>query len=244
MVLEIKDLHVAIEGKEIIKGLSLKLEEGKVHALMGPNGSGKSTLANTLMGHPKYEITSGQIFLDGEDITELEPNERAQKGLFLSFQYPYEIPGITVINFLMSALENTKGAKPSLIEFKRLLDEKMDLLKIDKKFLTRYLNEGFSGGEKKKSEILQMAVLDPRVAVLDETDSGLDIDALRIVSDGVNTFMGEKKTILIITHYKRILEYIRPDTVFIMMDGKILKRGDQDLVDHLEERGYGWVTAE
>ena len=244
LVLEIKDLHVEVEGKEILKGLTLSLEEGKIHTLMGPNGSGKSTLANTLMGHPKYSITSGKIILNGEDITELEPDERARKGLFLSFQYPHEIPGITITNFLMSALENVKGEKPSMFEFKKLMDEKMELLKIDKKFLSRYLNDGFSGGEKKRSEILQLAVLDPKVAILDETDSGLDIDALRVVSEGVNTFMKEDKTILIITHYKRILEYIRPDKVFIMIDGKIVKDGDSSLVDNLEEKGYGWITQD
>ena len=238
MMLEIKDLHVSVEGKEIVKGLNLKLEQGKINALMGPNGSGKSTLANTLMGHPKYEITSGKIYVDGEDITDAEPDERAKKGLFLSFQYPLEVSGITVTNFLMSALENVKGEKPSMVEFKKLLDEKMDLLKVDKKFLTRYLNEGFSGGEKKRSEILQMAVLDPRVAILDETDSGLDIDALKVVSDGVNKFMNEQKSVMLITHYKRILEYINPDKVFIMMDGKIVKEGGKELADNLEAHGY------
>ena len=244
MTLEIKDLHVNVDGKEILKGLTIKLEKGKIHTLMGPNGSGKSTLANTLMGHPKYEITSGKIILDGEDITDLEPDERARKGLFLSFQYPNEIPGITITNFLISALENVKGEKPSMFEFKKLMDEKMDLLKIDRKFLTRYLNDGFSGGEKKKSEILQLAVLDPKVAILDETDSGLDIDALRVVSEGVNAFMKEEKTVLIITHYKRILEYIRPDKVFILIDGKVVKDGDSTLVDNLEEKGYGWITED
>ncbi len=244
MILEVKDLHVNVEGKEILKGLNLSVELGKVNALMGPNGSGKSTLANTLMGHPKYEVTSGKILLDGEDITEMEPDERAKKGLFLSFQYPFEIPGVTVTNFLMSALENVKGEKPSMLEFKRLLEEKMDLLKVDRKFLTRYINEGFSGGEKKKSEILQLAVLDPKVAILDETDSGLDIDALRIVSDGVNKFMNEGKCVLMITHYKRILEYINPDKVFIMMDGKVVKEGGRELADSLEEKGYKWLVEE
>jgi Fe-S cluster assembly ATP-binding protein len=242
MILEVQDLHVNVEGKEILKGLNLKIELGKVNALMGPNGSGKSTLANTLMGHPKYEITSGKILFNGEDITECSPDERAKKGLFLSFQYPYEISGITVTNFLMTALENIQGKKPGMLEFKKLLDEKMELLKIDPKFLSRYLNEGFSGGEKKKSEILQLAVLDPKLAVLDETDSGLDIDALKIVSDGVNTFMNENKCVLIITHYKRILEYIKPDHVFILVDGKIVKEGTSELVDNLEEKGYGWIT--
>ena len=244
MIFEIQDLHVEVEGKEILKGLSLKLESGKIHTLMGPNGSGKSTLANTLMGHPKYKITSGRILIDNEDITNFEPDERAKKGLFLSFQYPNEIPGITITHFLMSALENVNGRKPSMMEFKNLLEEKMDLLKIDRKFLTRYLNEGFSGGEKKKSEILQLAVLNPKVAILDETDSGLDIDALRIVSEGVNAFMNEDKIVLIITHYKRILEYVKPDKVSILIDGKIVKEGDSTLVDNLEDKGYGWITED
>ena len=244
MILEIKDLRVNVDGKEIIKGLNLSLDTGKINALMGPNGSGKSTLANTLMGHPKYEITSGNIFLDGEDITELEVDEKAKKGLFLSLQYPLEIPGITVTNFLMSALENVKGERPSMLEFKKLLDEKMELLEINPKFLTRYLNEGFSGGEKKRSEILQLAVLDPKVAILDETDSGLDIDALKIVSNGVNKFMDETKSVLLITHYKRILEYIKPDKVFIMMDGRIVKEGGEELAHSLEEKGYKWISDE
>ncbi len=242
MILEIKDLRVNVEGKEIIKGLDLSLDTGKINALMGPNGSGKSTLANTLMGHPKYEVTSGTILLDGEDITSMDADERARKGLFLSFQYPLEITGVTVTNFLMSALENVKGEKPSMLEFKRLLDEKMDLLEIDRRFLTRYLNEGFSGGEKKRSEILQLAVLDPKVAILDETDSGLDIDALRIVSDGVNKFMSEEKSVLLITHYKRILQYIEPDKVFIMMNGRIVKEGGKELAHSLEEKGYRWLA--
>ncbi len=244
MILEVKDLRVNVEGKEIIKGLNLSLETGKVNALMGPNGSGKSTLANTMMGHPKYEITSGQILLDGEDITEMDADEKARKGLFLSFQYPLEIPGVTVTNFLMSAVENVKGEKPSMLEFKKLLDEKMDLLEIDRRFLTRHLNEGFSGGEKKRSEILQMAVLDPKVAVLDETDSGLDIDALKIVSNGVNKFMDSNKCVLLITHYKRILEYIKPDKVFIMMDGRIVKEGGEELAHDLEAKGYRWLTED
>ncbi|MFP4117669.1 MAG: Fe-S cluster assembly ATPase SufC [Candidatus Woesearchaeota archaeon] len=242
VLLEVKDLKVEVEEKEIIKGLNLSLETGKINALMGPNGSGKSTLANTLMGHPKYVITSGQILLDGEDITRITPDEKAKRGLFLSFQYPLEVSGVTVTNFLMSAVENVRGEKPSMLEFKKLLDEKMDLLGIDRKFLTRYLNEGFSGGEKKRSEILQMAMLDPKVAVLDETDSGLDIDALRIVSNGIRRFMDERKSLLLITHYKRILEYIEPDKVFIMMDGKIVREGGKELAHNLEEKGYAWLV--
>ena len=245
-LLEIKDLHVSIEGKEILKGLNLKLELGKINALMGPNGSGKSTLANTLMGHPKYEVTRGSILYNGEDITTLGADERARKGLFLSFQYPYEIPGVTISNFLRSALNarREEGDKMSVMEFKKILDEKMALLKVDSKFLTRYLNQGFSGGEKKRSEILQLTILDPTFAILDETDSGLDIDALRIVAEGVNKFMGPKKCVLIITHYKRILEYIKPDKLFIMIDGKIVSEGTAELVDHLEEKGYEWIERE
>jgi len=244
MLLEIKDLHVEIDGKEILKGLTMTLDSGKVHTLMGPNGSGKSTLANTLMGHPKYKITKGQIILNGEDVTELEADERAKKGIFLSFQYPNEISGITISNFLLSSLESLRGEKPSILEFKKELDEKMELLKIDKKFLSRYLNEGFSGGEKKKSEILQLTMLNPKVAILDETDSGLDIDALKTVSEGVNYFKNEEKIVLIITHYKRILEYIKPDDVFILIDGKIVKFGDSSLVDNLEKNGYGWILED
>lgn len=245
-IVQVKDLHVEIEGKEILKGLNLTLETGKVHALMGPNGSGKSTLANTLMGHPKYKITKGNIMLSGEDITELPPDERAKKGLFLSFQYPNEIPGVTVSHFLRAALNAKRGEdnKISVMEFKKILDEKVKMLKIDPSFLIRYLNEGFSGGEKKRSEILQLAVLDPTVAILDETDSGLDIDALRTVAEGVNHFMNKEKCILIITHYKRILEYIKPDKLFIMIEGKIALEGTGELADHLEEKGYGWIEKE
>ncbi len=243
-VLEIKDLHASVEGKEILKGVNLKLELGKVNALMGPNGSGKSTLSSVLMGHPKYEVTKGQILFNGEDITNLAPDERAKKGLFLSFQYPKEISGVTITSFLRTALSSVKGEKVSPIKFKKLIEEKMQLLKMDEKFLTRYLNEGFSGGEKKRAEILQMLVLDPKLAVLDETDSGLDIDALKAVSEGVNAFMNQDKCILIITHYKRILEFIKPDKLFIMIDGKIAMEGTGELVDKLEEKGYGWIEKE
>ncbi|PIY60712.1 Fe-S cluster assembly ATPase SufC, partial [Candidatus Woesearchaeota archaeon CG_4_10_14_0_8_um_filter_47_5] len=236
-------------------------EKGKVHALMGPNGSGKSTLANVLMGHPKYEVTSGKIFFQGEDITDMPADERARKGLFLSFQYPAEIGGVTLSNFLRTALnaQRPEGQKMSVLEFKRLAEEKMKLLKMDQKFLFRYLNEGFSGGEKKRAEILQMLVLDPILAILDETDSGLDIDALRSVSEGINTFRssvkgsargGEnqnsekqknEKALLIITHYRRILDYVKPDKLFIMIDGRIALEGSGALVDELEEKGYAWI---
>jgi len=245
ILLEVKDLHVSVDGKEILKGVSLTLEKGKIHALMGPNGSGKSTLANTLMGHPKYEVTSGKIIFKGEDVTEISPDERAKKGMFLSFQYPSEISGITISNFLRTALNAKRGDdKISVRDFNTLLLEKMELLKIDKTFLRRYLNEGFSGGEKKRVEILQLAVLDATLAILDETDSGLDIDALQTVADGVNAFMSPEKCIFIITHYKRILEHIIPDKLFIMIDGKIALEGTGELVNELEKKGYGWIQED
>ena len=243
-MLEIKNLHVTIEGKEILKGVNLNLEVGKINALMGPNGSGKSTLANALMGNPKYEITIGSIHFKGEDITLLEPDERARKGVFLSFQYPSEIPGVTISSFLRTAINARRENKIPVMEFNKILDDKMKILSMDKKFKTRYLNEGFSGGEKKRAEILQLTMLNPDLAVLDETDSGLDIDALRMVSQGVNAFMGKDKCILIITHYKRILEYIKPDTLSIMIDGKIAQQGTGELVDQLEEKGYSWIQED
>lgn len=249
-MLEIKDLHVEIEGKKILKGVNLKLEPGKIHALMGPNGSGKSTLANVIMGNPKYKIIKGQILLNVDNITELSPTERAKLGIFLSFQYPSEIEGVTITNFLRTALNNLRQAKnlekTSVLDFRGLLKEKLNLLKIDESFSERYLNQGFSGGEKKRSEILQLAVLDPKIAILDETDSGLDIDALKAVAHGINTLKSNDndKTLLIITHYKRILEHIRPDKLFIMIDGKIALEGGAELVDQLEEKGYGWIEED
>lgn len=240
-ILKIENLHVNVEDKEILKGVELEIDTGKVNALMGPNGSGKSTLANTLMGHPKYTITKGKITFDGEDITEMDADERARKGIFLSFQYPSEIPGVTISNFMRTAIGEIKGEPMPVPEFLKLLKEKMALLEMDTQFTKRYLNEGFSGGEKKRAEILQLLLLDPKLAILDETDSGLDIDALKVVSQGVNAFMGAKKSVLIITHYKRILEHIKPDHLFIMIDGKIAQKGDGSLVDHLEEKGYGWI---
>ena len=243
--LEVKDLKVKIEDKEILKGIDLTVEKGEVVALMGPNGSGKSTLAYTLMGHPKYEIISGKIFLNGEDITEAAPDERARKGLFLSFQYPQEISGVSVSNFLRTALNAKRGSlgekQISVMDFHKLLQEKMELLKIDMSFALRYLNEGFSGGEKKRMEILQMAVLNPEIGILDETDSGLDVDALRTVAEGVNSLKSSELGILLITHYQRILNYITPDTVHIVMDGKIVKSGGKELALEVEEKGYGWV---
>jgi len=245
-MLEIKNLHVSIEGKEILKGVNLKLETGKVHALMGPNGSGKSTLANVIMGHPSYEITQGEIIFNGEVINDLSPDERAKKGLFLSFQYPHEVSGVTIASFLRTAL-NTKREEPiSVLDFHELLKEKLELLKVPEEFSDRYLNEGFSGGEKKKSEILQFAVLDPKVAILDETDSGLDVQAIKEVAKGINTLIenDKDKIILIITHYKRILELIKPDKLSILIKGKIALEGDETLVDQLEEKGYGWIEEE
>jgi len=242
--LEIQNLHVEVEGKEILKGINLTVNKGEVAALMGPNGSGKSTLAYTLIGHPKYKITEGKIFFKGDDITSLPVDERAKKGLFLSFQYPQEIPGVTMGNFLRTAWMSLKGEKISVMDFMKKMKEKMSMLKMDPSFSTRYLNEGFSGGEKKRAEILQMAVLEPEMAILDETDSGLDIDALKIVSEGVNSLKGHNLGVLIITHYQRILNYIRPDRVHILVNGKIAKSGGADLAHHLEEFGYDWLHEE
>ena len=252
--LVIKDLHVAVEGKEILKGLSLNVGKGEVHALMGPNGSGKSTLANTLMGHPRYEVTAGEILFKGESILEKETDERSRMGLFMAFQYPVGIPGVSVANFLRTAINarlappdaDGKGAMPSRKgispkEFRTLLKDKMALLKMDESFATRYLNDGFSGGEKKRAEILQMALLKPEIAVMDETDSGLDIDALRIVSDGVNALAGPTMGVLVITHYNRILNYIKPQFVHVMVDGRIQMSGGPELALELEARGYDWV---
>ena len=245
--LVIRDLRVAIEGKEILKGFNLTLPKGEVHTIMGPNGTGKSTLAYTLMGHPNYEVTGGEVWFKGQNILELEPDERARLGIFLAFQYPVAIPGVTVANFLRTALnarrraENPEDKGIPIPEFRKMMKAKMDLLKVDQNFAGRYLNDGFSGGEKKRAEILQMAVLKPEMAILDETDSGLDIDALRIVSEGVNALRSGDMGVLLITHYQRILNYIRPDVVHIMLDGRIVESGGADLALHLEEHGYDWV---
>lgn len=245
-MLEIKNLHVEVDGKEILKGVNLKLESGKVYALMGPNGSGKSTLANVIMGHPKYKITKGEIIFDGKIINDVSPDERAKLGLFLSFQYPSEVEGVTIFTFLRTALNSKLENKISVMDFRELLNEKFKLLKAPKNFEERYLNQGFSGGEKKKSEIIQLAVLNPKVAILDETDSGLDVDALRAVGEGINTILEEdpKKIILIITHYKRILEHIKPDKLSILINGKIALEGGPELVDQLEEKGYEWIEED
>ncbi|GAB4579330.1 MAG: Fe-S cluster assembly ATPase SufC [Anaerolineales bacterium] len=242
--LVIQDLHVSVEGKEILKGLNLTVRQGEVHALMGPNGSGKSTLAYTLMGHPFYEVTGGEVWFKGHNILELEPDERSHLGLFLAFQYPVSIPGVTVANFLRTAInahrkaENPEDKGISIPDFRRLLTAKMNLLKMDNSFAGRYLNEGFSGGEKKRAEILQMATLQPEIAILDETDSGLDIDALRIVSEGVNALQGPEMGVLVITHYQRILNYIKPNYVHIMLNGRVVESGGPELALYLEEHGY------
>jgi len=245
--LEIRGLHAGIEGKPILKGVNLTVGQGEVHALMGPNGTGKSTLANVLMGHPSYEVTAGEILFKGVNLVGIAPDERSQMGIFLAFQYPVAIPGLSVANFLRSAINARRRALDPLDkgipvpEFRKALKDKMDLLKISHDFAGRYLNEGFSGGEKKRAEILQMAVLGPEIAILDETDSGLDIDALRIVSGGVNALTGPNLGILVITHYQRILNYIKPNHVHIMLDGQIVESGGADLAEHLEEHGYDWI---
>jgi Fe-S cluster assembly ATP-binding protein len=245
--LEIRNLHVNIEGKEILKGVDLTVEQGKVHAIMGPNGTGKSTLAYTLMGHPSYTVTEGTVLFKGQNVLELKPDERSRLGIFLAFQYPVAIPGVTVANFLRTALNaRRRAANPEdkgmpIPEFRKMLKDKMNLLQVDQNFAGRYLNEGFSGGEKKRAEILQMATLTPEIAILDETDSGLDIDALRIVADGVNAIMNKDLGILIITHYQRLLNYIKPDYVHVMLDGRIVESGGPDLALHLEEKGYEWI---
>ncbi len=245
--ISIRNLHVNVSGKEILKGVNLDVHQGEVHALMGPNGTGKSTLAYTLMGHPNYEVTQGEAYFKGQNVLELEPDKRAHLGLFLAFQYPIAIPGVTVANFLRTAInakrrsENPEDKGIAIPEFRRILKDKMDLLQMDHTFAGRYLNEGFSGGEKKRAEVLQMAMLQPEIAIMDETDSGLDIDALRIVSEGVNALRGPDLGVLVITHYQRILNYIKPEHVHIMLDGRIVESGGAELALHLEEHGYDWL---
>jgi Fe-S cluster assembly ATP-binding protein len=244
--LEIKNLHVAIGDKEIVKGLSLTLKSGEVHAIMGPNGTGKSTLSKAIAGHPDYRITSGDVLLDGASILELEADERARAGLFLAFQYPSEIPGVSIANFIRAAQQArlAEGEELEATVYYKRLYAKMDQLKIDRKFTSRAVNDGFSGGEKKRCEILQMAMLEPKFALMDETDSGLDIDALRIVADGVNAMRGPNLGVLLITHYQRLLDYIVPDYVHVMWDGRIVKSGDKSLALELEAKGYDWVKQE
>jgi len=246
--LEIRNLHVRAGQKPILKGLDLSVDKGEIHALMGPNGSGKSTLANAVMGHPNLEVTDGQILFRGEDITEADPDERARMGLFMAFQYPVSVPGVTVTKYLRTVLNAHRQAHGQesipLREFRQSVEAAMKLTNVPKEFSSRYLNEGFSGGEKKRMEILQLAMLRPQLAVLDETDSGLDIDALRTVAEGVNQFTGPEMGVLIITHYQRILHLVKPDFVHVMYDGRIVKEGGPELVGLLEERGYGWIREE
>lgn len=236
--LVIDDLNVSVEGKQILKGVSLELSKGEVVAIMGPNGSGKSTLAHTLMGHPKYKIDSGKIMLNGEDITSTPTHERSRKGLFLSFQYPAEISGVTLTNFLRTAVNARRKEPVSVVDFHKLIKEKMKLLTMDEQFRKRYINEGFSGGEKKRAEILQMLILEPMYAILDETDSGLDVDALKIVAQGISTLKGDERGIMLITHYYRILDYITPDKVYVMIDGRIARSGGADLAREIEKHGF------
>jgi Fe-S cluster assembly ATP-binding protein len=245
--LEIRNLHASVEDKPILRGVNLTVKQGEVHALMGPNGSGKSTLSNVILGHPAYQVTAGQIIFDGEDLLDLDPDERSRAGLFLAFQYPVAIPGVTLANFLRQAINARLKAKDpeskgiSIPDFRRLLKAKMEYLQVDSSFAGRYLNDGFSGGEKKRAEILQMATLEPRIAILDETDSGLDIDALRIVAEGVNKLTGPDLGVLVITHYQRILNYIHPEFVHVMFEGQIVESGGADLAQRLEESGYDWI---
>ncbi|HPF97371.1 MAG TPA: Fe-S cluster assembly ATPase SufC [Mangrovimonas sp.] len=247
-MLKIKDLHASVDDKSILKGINLEVNAGEVHAIMGPNGSGKSTLATVIAGKEDYEIEKGEIEFEGEDLHELAPEERAHKGIFLSFQYPVEIPGVSVTNFMKTAINETRKAKGleemPANEMLKLIREKSELLEIDRKFLSRSLNEGFSGGEKKRNEIFQMAMLEPKLAILDETDSGLDIDALRIVANGVNKLKSKDNAVIVITHYQRLLDYIVPDFVHVLYNGKIVKSGTKELAHELEEKGYDWIKEE
>ena len=247
-MLQIKNLHAKVEDKDILRGINLTVNAGEVHAIMGPNGSGKSTLSAVIAGNENYQVTEGEVILDGEDLSELAPEERAHKGVFLSFQYPVEIPGVSVTNFMKTAINESRKAKGleemPANEMLKLIREKSELLEIDRKFMSRSLNEGFSGGEKKRNEIFQMAMLEPKLAILDETDSGLDIDALRIVANGVNKLKSDKNAVIVITHYQRLLDYIVPDFVHVLYNGKIVKSGGKELAYELEEKGYDWIKAE
>lgn len=241
---EFNDVHVEVEGKKVVKGVSLRINRGEIHAIMGPNGSGKSSLSNALMGHPGYKISRGEVLLDGKNLLEMEPDERSRAGLFLAFQYPLAVPGVTVANFLRAALKSHRGAEADMSDFRKLLKAEMKALSIDNDFAGRYLNDGFSGGEKKRIEILQMSVLNPKVALLDETDSGLDIDALKTVSEGINRYHNDDNAILLVTHYQRLLNYVKPDFVHVMLNGNFVKSGGPDLALKLEESGYDWVEQE
>jgi len=247
-MLHIKNVHASVEDKDILNGINLEVKAGEVHAIMGPNGSGKSTLASVIAGKEEFELTKGEITLNGEDIREMDPEERAHKGIFLSFQYPVEIPGVSVTNFIKTAINETRKAKGlddmPASEMLKMIKEKADLLEIDRKFLSRSLNEGFSGGEKKRNEIFQMAMLEPKLAILDETDSGLDIDALKVVANGVNKLKSKDNAVIVITHYQRLLDYIVPDFVHVLMNGKIVKSGTKELAYELEEKGYDWIKEE
>jgi Fe-S cluster assembly ATP-binding protein len=247
-MLSIKNLHASVEGKEILKGINLEVNAGEVHAIMGPNGSGKSTLASVLAGREDYEVTEGSVEFDGKDMLNLSPEDRAREGLFLAFQYPVEIPGVSTNNFIKTALNEKRkyhGQQPlDAVSFMKLMKEKIKLVEIDKALLTRSINEGFSGGEKKKNEIFQMAMLEPKLTILDETDSGLDIDALRIVASGVNKLRDENRAIIVITHYQRLLDYLQPDFVHVLLNGKIVKNGTKELALELEERGYDFIKEE
>lgn len=247
-MLEIKNLYAGLDGKDILQGIDLKVNAGEVHAIMGPNGSGKSTLASVIAGKDEYEITQGEILFENNSIVDLDPEERAHKGIFLSFQYPVEIPGVSVTNFIKTAINEMRKAKKlgdmPAAEMLKLIKEKADMLEIDRKFLSRSLNEGFSGGEKKRNEIFQLAMLEPKLAILDETDSGLDIDALKIVANGVNKIKNEDNAVVLITHYQRLLDYIVPDFVHVLMNGKIVKSGTKELAYELEEKGYDWIKEE
>ncbi|PPK96588.1 Fe-S cluster assembly ATP-binding protein [Nonlabens xylanidelens] len=247
-MLKIKDLKATIEGKEILNGINLEVNPGEVHAIMGPNGAGKSTLANIIAGREEYEVIGGEISLEGEDIADLDPEERAHRGVFLSFQYPVEIPGVSVTNFMKTAINETRKAQGkddmTAKDMLKMIREKSELLEIDRKFLSRSLNEGFSGGEKKRNEIFQMAMLEPKLAILDETDSGLDIDALRIVANGVNKLKNKDNATIVITHYQRLLDYIVPDFVHVLYNGRIVKSGGKELALELEKRGYDWIKEE
>ncbi len=247
-MLKIKDLYAGLEGKDILQGINLEVKAGEVHAIMGPNGSGKSTLASVIAGKEEFDVTRGYITFENQDISELDPEERAHKGIFLSFQYPVEIPGVSVTNFIKTAINETRKAKKMdnmpAAEMLKMIREKADMLEIDRKFLSRSLNEGFSGGEKKRNEIFQMAMLEPKLAILDETDSGLDIDALKVVANGVNKLKSKDNAVVIITHYQRLLDYIVPDFVHVIMNGKIVKSGTKELAYELEEKGYDWIKEE